>query len=198
MFENQRDGSGLEYRRNRYYEPKVGRFTQEAPIGLAGGLNLYGFANGDPVNFADPFGLFDVRFDTPETEKAVRAAAATSPMLKRALTALENDHSIVLDISTGPILPGEGFPSYGVNNLDFNTSPDGKRYGKTRFDSNMINVFGPAQNVNFDDTVGHELYGHAEPWLRGQACTDDGGASSCAYKREAVIRREMKRPPEKP
>ena len=27
------------------------------PIGLAGGLNLYGFANGDPVNFSDPFGL---------------------------------------------------------------------------------------------------------------------------------------------
>jgi hypothetical protein len=31
--------------------------TQEDPIGLAGGLNLYGFANGDPVNFRDPFGL---------------------------------------------------------------------------------------------------------------------------------------------
>jgi hypothetical protein len=31
--------------------------TQEDPIGLAGGLNLYGFANGDPVNFSDPFGL---------------------------------------------------------------------------------------------------------------------------------------------
>jgi uncharacterized protein RhaS with RHS repeats len=34
-----------------------GRFTQEDPIGLAGGLNLYGYAGGDPVNFADPFGL---------------------------------------------------------------------------------------------------------------------------------------------
>lgn len=32
-------------------------FTQEDPIGLAGGLNLYGFAGGDPVNFSDPFGL---------------------------------------------------------------------------------------------------------------------------------------------
>jgi len=31
--------------------------TQEDPIGLAGGLNLYGFAAGDPVNFSDPFGL---------------------------------------------------------------------------------------------------------------------------------------------
>jgi len=51
------DGSGYQYKRNRYYDPNSGRFTQEDPIGLAGGLNLYGFAGGDPVNFSDPFGL---------------------------------------------------------------------------------------------------------------------------------------------
>jgi hypothetical protein len=34
-----------------------GLFTQEDPIGLAGGMNLYGFAGGDPINFSDPFGL---------------------------------------------------------------------------------------------------------------------------------------------
>ena len=31
--------------------------TQQDPIGIAGGANVYGFAGGDPVNFADPFGL---------------------------------------------------------------------------------------------------------------------------------------------
>ncbi|HEX8850739.1 MAG TPA: RHS repeat-associated core domain-containing protein [Gemmatimonadaceae bacterium] len=54
---DKRDGSGLAYRRNRYYEPLTGRFTQEDPIGLAGGLNLYGYASGDPVSYSDPFGL---------------------------------------------------------------------------------------------------------------------------------------------
>ena len=49
--------SGLQYLRNRYYDPRTGRFTQLDPIGLAGGLNLYGFGGGDPVNFSDPFGL---------------------------------------------------------------------------------------------------------------------------------------------
>jgi RHS repeat-associated protein len=51
------DASGQLYRRNRYYDPATGRFTQEDPIGLAGGLNVYGFAGGDPVNFSDPLGL---------------------------------------------------------------------------------------------------------------------------------------------
>ena len=31
--------------------------TQTDPIGLEGGLNLYGFAGGDPVSYCDPFGL---------------------------------------------------------------------------------------------------------------------------------------------
>ena len=31
------------------------RRTQGDPIGLGGGLNAYGFAGGDPVNYADPF-----------------------------------------------------------------------------------------------------------------------------------------------
>jgi hypothetical protein len=39
----------------------MGLLTQEDPIGIAGGLNLYGFAGGDPINFSDPFGL-KVRF----------------------------------------------------------------------------------------------------------------------------------------
>ena len=54
---NGQGDAGLVYRRNRYFDPASGRFTQEDPIGLAGGLNLYEFANGDPVNFSDPFGL---------------------------------------------------------------------------------------------------------------------------------------------
>jgi hypothetical protein len=35
----------------------MGLVTQQDPIGIAGGLNLYGYADGDPVNFSDPFGL---------------------------------------------------------------------------------------------------------------------------------------------
>ncbi|HEV8382864.1 MAG TPA: RHS repeat-associated core domain-containing protein [Gemmatimonadales bacterium] len=58
LLEGKRDRSGLEYKRNRQYDPATGRFTQEDPIGLAGGLNAYGFAAGDPVGNGDPFGVY--------------------------------------------------------------------------------------------------------------------------------------------
>lgn len=58
LLEDKKDANGLLYRRNRYVDPQTGRFTQQDPIGIAGGLNLYGYANGDPVNSSDPFGLF--------------------------------------------------------------------------------------------------------------------------------------------
>src|SRR5690606_1172080 len=54
---DQADETGLSYRRNRYYDGLSGQFTQQDPIGIAGGLNLYGYAAGDPINFSDPFGL---------------------------------------------------------------------------------------------------------------------------------------------
>jgi RHS repeat-associated protein len=49
--------TGFYYYRARYYDPKVGRFISEDPIGLAGGSNSYTYANGRPVFFSDPTGL---------------------------------------------------------------------------------------------------------------------------------------------
>jgi RHS repeat-associated protein len=54
---NGKGDAGLLYRRNRFFDPASGRFTQQDPIGLGGGLNLYGFGGGDPLTFSDPFGL---------------------------------------------------------------------------------------------------------------------------------------------
>jgi RHS repeat-associated protein len=57
LVDGMRDASGQKYMRNRFYDPQSARFTQEDPIGIAGGLNVYGFGGGDPVGYSDPYGL---------------------------------------------------------------------------------------------------------------------------------------------
>ncbi|MBS2013203.1 MAG: RHS repeat-associated core domain-containing protein [Deltaproteobacteria bacterium] len=41
----------------RAYDPKMARWLSYDPIGLAGGLNLYGYVRNDPTNANDPLGL---------------------------------------------------------------------------------------------------------------------------------------------
>ena len=42
---------------SRNYDPTTGRFLQKDPIGREGGLNLYGYALGNPIKLSDPLGL---------------------------------------------------------------------------------------------------------------------------------------------
>jgi len=101
LLDGKRDGSGFRYMRNRYYDPLTGRFTQEDPLGLAGGLNAYGFAAGDPINFSDPFGLhpcseagnqdhddYETTGQTDPTGKAITTKVHVDCSKQRALASL--------------------------------------------------------------------------------------------------------------
>ncbi len=46
------------YFRSRYYDPRIGRFLQVDPTGLAGGLNVYAYVGGNPLMYIDPLGLW--------------------------------------------------------------------------------------------------------------------------------------------
>ncbi|WP_395589453.1 RHS repeat domain-containing protein, partial [Pseudomonas sp. TR47] len=48
--------TGLHYNTLRYYDPEVGRFVTQDPIGLDGGMNFYQYAP-SPVMWVDPWGL---------------------------------------------------------------------------------------------------------------------------------------------
>jgi RHS repeat-associated protein len=49
--------TGLHYNINRDYDPRTGRYTSFDPIGLAGGINGYTYANNAPTMYTDPLGL---------------------------------------------------------------------------------------------------------------------------------------------
>jgi len=51
--------TGLVYYGFRYYHPGLGRWIGKDPMGESGGLNLYGYVGGDPINGMDPYGLWE-------------------------------------------------------------------------------------------------------------------------------------------
>jgi len=48
---------GVQQFRHRAYDPATGSWIQEDPLGVAGGVNVYRFNNGNPVTFSDPMGM---------------------------------------------------------------------------------------------------------------------------------------------
>src|SRR5215831_16459594 len=52
--------TGLLYNRARFYDPQIGRFISEDPLGLAGGLNAYAYTRNNPLTRKDPSGLYDI------------------------------------------------------------------------------------------------------------------------------------------
>ena len=54
----QHDQNGLDYMRARFYSAAQGRFIQPDPLGPAGGVNLYVYADNNPLEEIDASGLF--------------------------------------------------------------------------------------------------------------------------------------------
>ena len=71
---------GVQLNSNRYYFPSVGRFLQEDPIGIPGGVNLFLYAINQPLKYTDPTGLRPLSTD----EKALLSPYIPSVDLENA------------------------------------------------------------------------------------------------------------------
>ena len=84
--------TGLYWMRARHYHPRLGRFLQPDPIGVAGGSNLYAYANNNPLRWFDPWGLM------PETAASIVGS-----------TAYANGNPVVRVNPSGHVIDWEGY-----------------------------------------------------------------------------------------
>ncbi|WP_275472453.1 RHS repeat domain-containing protein, partial [Pseudomonas citronellolis] len=71
--------SDLHYNYFRDYDPQTGRYVESDPIGLEGGLNTYGYVEGNPLNYLDPLGLSSIAACANPANVVACAAAGVLP-----------------------------------------------------------------------------------------------------------------------
>ena len=94
----------LYYYRARFYDPLLGRFISQDPLGFAAGdANLYRYVGNDPLNYTDPFGLSEA------AERGIWQSLITAPLTVKSWTECFSLHFAASGIPTIAINAGLGW-----------------------------------------------------------------------------------------
>ena len=177
--------TGLMYYRARWYDPQLGRFISEDPIGLAGGINQFAYVGNDPQNRKDPSGLYEIDVHYYLTYYLAKKTGCFTDAEAK-LIAIADQYSDE-NPATAPdlgIKDFRGTPDYEQQqkNMDFHSLHPGshqpylERLWRKANAGNMRSIQGEIDNLNglgtylhySQDTYSHE--GYTNPvWGHGVA-----------------------------
>ncbi|WP_323639797.1 RHS repeat-associated core domain-containing protein [Pectobacterium polonicum] len=107
------DETGLHYNLFRYYDPTVGRFTTQDPIGLAGGDNLYQYAP-NPISWIDPLGLAKCSTDKTRVRHYTNRKGSNGIMDSGIIKAQDNNRVYVEPAKNKPLSPKDAESKYQI------------------------------------------------------------------------------------
>ena len=166
---------GQYYLRARYYNPVVGRFTQEDPY-RGDGLNLYAYCANNPVTYSDPSG-YACSFNAQAEENAVREnatlqadeAGGTQGNIEGESETVTNNQGKEIDITpnrnhtTSNKNPGyKGDPNSSLDILE----KDGNVVTRRWFDENG-NAIRDVDMTNHGNPKQHPEWPHEHFWEYG-------------------------------
>ncbi len=100
--------TGLMFYRARWYDPQLGRFISEDPVGLAGGINQFAYVGNSPQNATDPSGLYEIDVHLYLTYfLAMKTGCFTDAEARLIAIA---DQNTDIDHNTAPALGVSNFP----------------------------------------------------------------------------------------
>jgi len=85
---------GLYYYRARYYDPEVGRFITEDPLGFGAGVNFYAYVGNNPINASDPSGNVTLSINQMNTKNPGYSIEDVTPLIHYTEVALETSVAV--------------------------------------------------------------------------------------------------------
>jgi len=99
----------ISFFRNRWYDGETQRWTQEDPLGVAGGINLYQYVGGNPVAWTDPFGLCPEHMRGLDNKSMAECQEWNQKQVQEALEIIRQKQGV------DPVLPVSSIQVWGVN-----------------------------------------------------------------------------------
>ncbi|MGC2531302.1 MAG: RHS repeat-associated core domain-containing protein [Candidatus Acidiferrum sp.] len=150
--------TSLYYMRARYFDPQVGRFISEDPIGFSGDINVYRYSFNSPVNLDDPSGLapglpgFCRKDYEGCAKKAFGKTQGNVPGSDRSIPGYE----AALDVFQASLLVGADAPTVAIT-MAFESNSN--LYPATNLNSNGSIDIGPMQlNTDTANNGGFHLF----------------------------------------